>query len=94
MEDDMNVDGQKLMILGAMCIDEAFRNSLFAETLSADQVSSLVNAYGKPRNSGNDLDPAVSGHVWNIVRAGAPCRVATKQAMEQLQLAACPCWPC
>jgi hypothetical protein len=94
----MTVDAQQRMILGAMCIDEAFRDDLFTppepgvEESAYDKVARLLTEYADANSV--TVDNSVVEHVLNVVRAGSSCRVAALAAFADTKAAICHCWPC
>lgn len=94
----MTVEAQQRMIIGAMCIDEAFRYDLFTppepgvEESAYDKVARLLSAYADANSVA--VDESVVEHVLNVVRAGSSCRVAALAALADTKAAVCQCWPC
>jgi len=96
----MSPIAQQHMIFGAMCVDEPFRNALFAEAATDDQKSAQINqllidyaaAHDVPLTAGERT--ALVQNVMNVVRATAPCRQVALVAFAAAKAAACPCWPC
>ena len=93
----MTLSGQHQFIIGAMCIDEQFREQLFAAGSLApnerrNQILSLVQNYGSGKEV--PIDPSVADNVMNVVAFGSPCRDAAAAAMQSVKADVCPCWPC
>jgi hypothetical protein len=93
----MTSPAQHYFIIGAMCIDEQFRNDLFAEGEAAvaptsdERIAQLLKAYASKYEVVLD-DDDLADNVASLVRG--PCRVATLEKLTALKAAACPCWPC
>jgi hypothetical protein len=86
------------MIIGAMCIDEAFRDDLFtpppdiAQESHYEKVARVLREYA----GANDftMDDSVVPHVLNVVRSDSNCRVAALAAFAATKGSICHCWPC
>ena len=93
----MNVSAQEYFIIGAMCIDEEFRNAVFAtgdpyvQGTSEETLRGLLNEYGRSKEFVLNADQLVP-HVMAVVRG--PCRLGTLEKMPAVKAALCPCWPC
>jgi hypothetical protein len=93
----MTLSAQQQFIIGAMCIDENFREQLFAAGSVAPnerriQILSLIQNYGAGKDV--QVDPSVADNVMNIVASGSPCRDAAEDAFQSVKADVCPCWPC
>jgi hypothetical protein len=93
----MTLTAQQQFVFGAMCMDEQFRNQLFAagDAPPAErrvQISALIQSYGN--GQGVEIDNSVADNVMNVVASASPCRQAAMTAFQEVKAEVCPCWPC
>jgi hypothetical protein len=87
----MTGPAQHHFIIGTMCIDEEFRNAVFAEGITEQSLRELLKTYGTKYQVVLD-DGNLVNDMLSFVKG--PCRGAALEKMADLKAAACPCWPC
>jgi hypothetical protein len=93
----MTLTAQQQFILGAMCMNEQFRNQLFAAGNVAPperriQIAALIQAYATDKDV--QIEDSVADNVENVVKSESTGRVAAQNALQSVKADVCPFWPC